>query len=511
MDMEKEFDKMQDDTEKERENKLADYEGDETEPADCDTLKQERGNFPEGAVGTEEKEKDRESGFHDFDEFFDKINSSGSSKNIFIQYRIENNHGVVAGRDVDMGDMYAEGIVKRPDGDGYHHAVVRDSERLGKWMAEHFGSFDMAFLIASAVFENMPYIWINQAAEKLYIEQADNMKKQERAREQRLKEFGAGLYQGNINTYAGKTTVDFICFKEKEYAQIVLKYVWIEFPKLRNDLICWLQYFILKGKIQMSKRATEVIGFFSGLDYYFFANELVNQIIKANSINNDMLLARIVIQLKEQKEFEEQINKIVNYWSKSQNTHYLITTVLICAEWKEKKEELKTVVHSYLEDAFRCCKRGEEKEEIFEFFASGMRGFTFYRILIEKLYAMYQGLENRWEKEAFNILFVSLVIVDNGMLDVENDEEAILVKLSYTKSSVREMLSVLWQMVFQSNSYRKQLYYILGQHYFLFSQEKADDMLKKFLNGVFGVKKSDAYKKEVLFQIKRWYRRCQHE
>lgn len=516
MEMEKEFDRMQQDEGKNDEGKQDednvvehDNHGKESDTAVQEARKTLNGQ-DDSAKESGEKEN-RKHPFDDFSEFMKDINSENSNKNIFIQYRIENNHGVVAGRDVGMGDVYAEGIGRRSEEGRDKYAIVQNLERLGVWLSDNFGSFDMAFLIACAVFENMPYIWINEAAEKLYFQHGIDKEKKERALNQRLKEFGAELFDGSINTYTGKTKVDFICFKKKEYAKNVLRCVWKEFSIIRKDLVQWLQYFILGGKLQMSRRATEMIGFLAGLDYYFFANQLITQIIQANSIYNDMLLARTAIYLKEHEEFQEHIDNMVDYWSKSHNTHYLITVILVCIEWKEKEEELKRAVDRYVEDAFECCKKGKKKEEFFDFFAAGMRDFTFYRMLIDKLYAVYQDVEGRRGKKEFYVLFLSFVVIDIGLLDKDSGEEAILMRLSYVKNSVREKLAFLWQMLFQSNDYRSHAYSILGEYYFLFSEEKADGLLKKFLNGVFGMRKSLSSQNEILFKIKERYRRNLHE
>ena len=140
-----------------------------------------------------------------------------------------------------------------------------------------------------------------------------------------------------------------------------------------------------------------------------------------------------------------------------------------------------------------------------------MRDFTFYRMLIDKLYAVYQDVEGRRGKKEFYVLFLSFVVIDIGLLDKDSGEEAILMRLSYVKNSVREKLAFLWQMLFQSNDYRSHAYSILGEYYFLFSEEKADGLLKKFLNGVFGMRKSLSSQNEILFKIKERYRRNLHE
>lgn len=131
--------------------------------------------------------------------------------------------------------------------------------------------FSMAIMIASAVFECLPYQWVLQAAEKLY----ESFDKKEEEEKQSgityiLSQFGAKICQGEIYTYTGKTQIEVVRFLKKEYSEKILKFIWREYPHLQDKIVLWLKEYGIRRPMSMSKRANQIMGLLAHWDYYFF-------------------------------------------------------------------------------------------------------------------------------------------------------------------------------------------------------------------------------------------------
>ena len=75
----------------------------------------------------------------------------------------------------------------------------------------------MALIIAAAAFDTFPYAWVVQAADRLFesfSHRGDEEKKQYGITDT-FSRFGAKIYEGEMNTYTGRTPVEVVRFEER--------------------------------------------------------------------------------------------------------------------------------------------------------------------------------------------------------------------------------------------------------------------------------------------------------
>ena len=147
-------------------------------------------------------------------------------------------------------------------------------------MAENYEAYPMALMMAVAVFNAMPYMWVMCAADALY-DFFENKKDKEERRygiTEILSQFGAVICKGELNTYTGITPIDVVQFEQKELQETILKYIWVECPQLQNMIMSWLEKHYMRNIMSMLKRAVYVMGWLACWDYHYFLNNMVNKI-----------------------------------------------------------------------------------------------------------------------------------------------------------------------------------------------------------------------------------------
>lgn len=212
-------------------------------------------------------------------EQIEKNNQNITFLNIF-RHEYTNN-GIITG-----DDAYFQGVTfgekSSSNGKKSEKGLADKPEQLEKWITGNYGKFDISFLIACAVFSELPYYWINDASEKLYLYLCDEEKSSvgKTARAQNVRVFGAEICQGILDTYTGQIEVDCIRFKKNEQVNNVLRVIWNEFPQMREGIVSWLQEFILNDRQKMSERARDMLSYFANLDYHYFSHKMIKQINK---------------------------------------------------------------------------------------------------------------------------------------------------------------------------------------------------------------------------------------
>ena len=68
---------------------------------------------------------------------------------------------------------------------------METEEQLMQWLRKHYNDFEMAFLIALAVFEKSPYLWVYEMAEELFA--LFEIGEEERQKKQKEKEKMPGI------------------------------------------------------------------------------------------------------------------------------------------------------------------------------------------------------------------------------------------------------------------------------------------------------------------------------
>ncbi len=427
-------------------------------------------------------------------DFFTKmLENSGQDddrKNIYIQYRIVNNHGIMASDNAQIEKIYAGGQEEvREKEKATKRNIFSDESKRNKWLMENYEAYPMALMIAVAVFDTMPYMWVMRAAEDLY-ETFENKSDKEEKRygiTETLSQFGAVICKGELNTYTGITPIDIVKLEQKILQETILKYIWIECPQLQDVIMSWLEKRYMGKTISMSKRAGEIMGQLACWDYHYFLNHMVNQIRRKNSITTDMMIAQVVRVLDKRNDFQENIYKLLDNWSKERNIHYLLTGLLVCVGQKNKNDILETIISCYIDrtmEELRGEKYGEYLQCGSDFFAAGMRAFTFYRILIEKIYELASGNSSPRNIRDVSRLFWILFCIDTQFARYEEGEDAVFIRIAMQDDPTGARLRYLWQMVWRDRLNRENFYNLLAEY-----DKEASQMpnysLEKFIQKAF--------------------------
>lgn len=420
----------------------------------------------------------------------DEIKKSQSVINIFHGIKIDNNGGIITGDGAKFQDIFFGSGSKANNSE---KGISEDLPRLEQWIAQHYGQLDVAFLISCAVFHDMQYSLISETSEKLYMyfDEKEQNSISKTARVQNVRTFGAEICQGKMNTYAGQIEIDCICFSKEEQVNNILRTIWNEFPKLRKAIVVWLKNYIIGNKVTISERARDVLGYLSGLDYYYFSHKMVEIFLKEKSLDDDLVLVQMMTSLYQQPRYQNNIDSMLKNWRKLKNVHYLLITIFVCVIVENQKKCLEDAMHIYVEELFKAIQQKRENEfssERLSFFAIGIRKVIFYRVLVEELYELAHQKTTVSEKNNVCILFLELLYADVMLSRFEEgiEEEALFVKMVAIKSAFREKLCFLWQMIWKSNQYRKLLYDILGQYFSFILKQERRKKISFFVNAALG-------------------------
>lgn len=460
---------------------------------------------------TEQSDRTERDEKSDKDFFTKMLEASGQDderKNIFIQYRIVNNHGIMASDSAQIEKIYANGQeeVKGKEKKAKRN-IFSDESKRNKWLTENYETYSMALMIAVAVFDAMPYMWVMRAAETLHdsFENKDDKEEKRYGITEILSQFGAVICKGELNTYTGLTPIDVVRLEQKTSQETILKYIWIECPQLQDVIMRWLEKCYLGKTISMSKRAGEAMGWLASWDYHYFLNHMVNQIRYKKSISTDMMIAQVVTALEKKKDFQDNVYNLLEKWTKERNVHYLLTGLFVCAGQKDKNDILETIIYGYVDRMMAELQREKNGEYLYwgpDFFAAGMRAFTFYRILIEKIYELeYRDPSPRNTRDICR-LFWFLFRIDTQLARYEKKEDAVFIRIAMQDDRAGDQLRYLWQMVWRDRPNRDIFYSLLAEY-----DKEARRMpgynLEKFIQKTFGNICEEERQKDIYSKIRR--------
>lgn len=427
------------------------------------------------------------------------------TKNIFINYRIINNHGVMTGDDAKIESISIHDT-KEKKGKFSQKNIMSDEGEFSQWLIENYETYSMTIMIASAVFHGLPYTWVVQAADELYLAFKQEKEDRRYGITEILSRFGAAICQGEMNTYTGKTQIEVVRFLKKEYQEKILKYTWRECPQLHDIIVLWLKKYSMQKPVSMSKRALDTMGQIAQLDYYYFQHNMIGMIQQDRKISTDMSIACIVMSLSASKEYQDNVHKLVKFWSKENNVHYLLTTLFVCVESNDKGDILENAIYHYLCKSISGIQEHTENEwltNIYEFFAAGMRSFTFYRILIEKIYEFADQQIIPSKKIYVCNLFLILFAVDLDLAQFEKGEDAIFIKLCTTKNEVCDKICYLWRMVWQCRYYRQTFYDLMADYERKQHQFPNSGNIERFVKKVFSTICTEEIQYDICCKIHR--------
>ena len=98
----------------------------------------------------------------------------------------------------------------------YERFFLEESKR-NKWLTENYEAYSLALMIATAVFDAMPYMWVVREAEVLYdsFENKNGKEEKRYGITEILSQFGAVICKGELNTYTGITPIDIVRLEQK--------------------------------------------------------------------------------------------------------------------------------------------------------------------------------------------------------------------------------------------------------------------------------------------------------
>lgn len=412
-------------------------------------------------------------------------------RNIYIQYRIVNNHGIMANDSAQIEKISTNNWEVANEKEKKLRRNVFSAEgKRDKWLAENYETYPMALLVATAVFDMMPYMWVIRAADALYASFENKKDEEEKRRgiSETLGQFGAVICKGEINTYTGITPTDIVRLEQRVLQNTILKYIWIECPQLQDVIMLWLEGYYMSRPLSMSKRAGDIMGKLACWDYHYFLNNMVNQIRYKKSISTDMMIAQIVTVLDKKKEYHDNACNLLDNWSRERNIHYLLAGLFACAGQQDKNSVLETIISLYIDRAMEELQRerqGEYLQWIEDFFAAGVRAFTFYRILIGKICGLTHDNPSPRETRDIRRLFWILFHIDIQIARYEKGEDAVLVRIAMQNDPIGKQLQFLWQFVWRDRDNREFFYRSLAEY-----NKRAGAMpnyrLEKFIQSAFG-------------------------
>lgn len=430
--------------------------------------------------------------------------------NFYIDYRNEINNGIHIGDHATMNDINFHTFAAKDD--AAHNtafSLAKDSKKMADWISKNYFKPSLAFLITIAAFNEMPYNWIIEEKENLYLclikNEAGKPSYEVEAIEKTLWEIGAETCDGEISDYAGKREEKFIKYRDNEDANRIIEYVWTQFPNLKAPILEWFIKHIEAGRSIYAKRITAVLSLLASKDYGYFVNHIIPRLYQAENVSVDITLSQILNELMKRQ--RESVISMLTHWSTQNRVHPLLTVLLVAREMNDGEKILRQAINTYL----HVIHSGNHKKEnqflshLIDFFAVGVRKVVFYRLLIEELHGLFfKGTNSKISYENLD-LFLSLIWID-VFLSCGNDkkqEEAILIKMCIVENSAKNKLCQIWNKVWKTHSYRSEFYQVLGQYYKQLQDEALRKHLLAFLDMILGKEVSTEKKLDIYGKIKR--------
>lgn len=440
-----------------------------------------------------------------FEDIINQIEKHKDEKNIIIEYRTIYNHGVMSGDNTMIDSININKAKDKKSMTGQKNLLDNEKE-FNTWLISNYETYAMALLIAGAVFEGLPTMWVTKAANTLFLTFGTEQEESKYGMMSVLEQFGAKICQGEMNTYTGKVKVEIISFAKRSYSENIIKQIWRECPQLRDILVRWLKIYYLQKPLSMSRRASEMIGQLASWDYYYFQNNLIAMISADRKSSTNMLIAQILISLSRHKEYKRNVHSLMSQWNKEYGIHHLLINLYVCAEDKDKRDILENAIHRYVQEVMKSIQKYREDEwldYIYNFFAAGMRMYTFYKVLVEDIYERAFEAKSSKEKKDICNLFLRLFSVDVDLVRYEEGEEAILVKLCTTVNEVDAKLCYLWQMVWQCRFYRQAFYRLMVKYEANVTRLGNKSYLCAFINKALGSVCTEEIQRDICNKVRR--------
>lgn len=488
-----------------------------------------------GKLGEEEKEKDNQEKSagkkEESQEDIEKLikGRRGSNFSIFVHHMnyVNNNSGAVFGDGTELEEFELGQKEKTPpppqeEGkNGGRECALRSPESLRHWMANHYQDFEMAFLIALAVFEDSPYLWIYEMADDLYamfdMDEAERsrqrLEKEKMPGRQRIETAGARQYQSKIYNHTGPVESDFLGFVKPEYRGRILECVWKEFLFLREKLVQWLKSYVFCGNYTKISRAVEALSQLAKLDFYYFDKNVVPFFLKEKQIMTDYAVAQIMIRAYEAEQYQHNIESQVKHWATLGNLHYSLTALMVCGMGNWNRNEVELVVDAYMKYTVEELQGSRQKgylDNLSALFEIGGRKAVYFKAVVSALYERLnacKGRKRREERIGIGLIFFILLQLDYDQSNIDvtnakNHKDMIFVKMCFIKNETTPKLLELWKFIWNSREFRKYTQKFLEMYLYQYGGCGQEQIryLKQFL---YSFQESEAERKEMEFFLRK--------
>lgn len=360
--------------------------------------------------------------------------------------------------------------------------VVADKERLTKWLAQHYEDFEMAFMLALAVFEKLPCIWVYEIAEDLFVLTEGDKEETNRNRiiiphQKRVEEVGGRIYQNYIYNHTGRVQEEFICFQNAEYAPRILECVWDEFRYFREQLIGWLEKYISKTNFSKTIRAINALSKLLQYDFSYFERKAIKPLLDRNDYIADFAVAQIMLQTYENKRYKENVEKLFLHWTQQGRIHVSLITLMMCAAKEWPQEQVRSGIENYVDIIIQAREKGIDhiyERQLPLFYAIGDRRAVYFKMIVEVLYdklMQYNSRRDRDRQKIVGIIFWQLIVIDDmeSNIDVNRQEkhrDMVFVKMCLMKNKEAPKLQALWKYIWKSRDMHGQTKKFLERYLF---------------------------------------------
>lgn len=398
---------------------------------------------------------------------------------------VKENSGIIMGDQANMGNINLRNRDKIDNSQqiqdtSIEHCFIEEAESLIEWMTGHYSTYDMAFIIAAAVFEKTPCPWIYDSAEQLFAlinekQEPYIIEKVGMANSHRIRNIGGKTYKGTVYNHTGEIQCEFICFQKKDYAEKVLNCVWKEYVFLREKLVFWLNEYLSSDNYTKAVRAINAIVLFSKIDFDYFSRVVVNALLSKKDLLADYAVAQIMAQLYQDETYCGNIEKNYVYWAKGENIHQLLTALMlgVANKWSQNKMEL--AISRYIDKLLMGLGKKDSDEylsNLSSFYAVGQRKAVFFKTVVKVLYdkmEIYEGYKYKWYRLNIGAVFLLLLAIDASQSNIDTMEpdkniDMIFVKMCLINNDVGVKIRKLWRFIWKNKETHKQTRNILENY-----------------------------------------------
>lgn len=396
--------------------------------------------------------------------------------------------------------------------------MMEDEKQLSDWLAEHYEDFEMAFLIALAVFDRLPCMWVYEMAEDLFgmmegDKEEANRDKIRLPHQKRVEMIGARTYKHYIYNHTGRVKEEFVCFQSAKYAPRVLECVWNEFRYFREQMTCWLEKYISKENYSKTIRAIQALSVLLQHDFNYIERKAISPLLDRKDYIADFAVAQIMLQTHENEQYKDNVEKLYLHWAKQGKIHVSLITLMMSVAKRWPQDKVRPAIENYLEIVLLSWEKGLERTYEYHlslFYAIGDRKALYFKAIVNVLYDKFMQYHSRKDKnrqKMVGMIFWILIKIDDreSNIDVNRQEkhrDMIFVKMCLMQNEEAPKLRALWKYLWKSRDMHKAMKKFLEDYLYQYGgcREEHVRYLRAFL---YSFQDTAAEKEDMEFFLKK--------